>query len=368
MILEQIRSTDGTGTLSYMIVDEHSHVAAVIDPNLEDVQKIASRSDELRVRITHIIDTHTHADHVTGAGELKKIFDSRVIMHENTKHKWKVVDQGDAFGIGDTLRANAKVEIDQYVIDGDSFAVGSLTFKVLFTPGHSDNHITLQLNENIFTGDLLLIGQAGRSDLPGGSAEEQYESLFQKIFPLPDKTRIYPGHDYEDNIFALLGNEKKANPFLQPRTKAEYIEFVKDFFPPIAEEISGRKMSLQCGTTRVMTSSDTLKNVNVNQLEELLNQNPSLCLIDVREPFELMAFGAIPGVRNIPCKKISQRQNELPPRKTTPIVVVCARGSRSAEVSHYLSKQGYTNVMNLEGGTAAWKRSGKRVTRGMSAV
>ncbi len=196
MIINQIRSSDGTGTLSYLITDEVNRVAILIDPNKEDTNRIIQLAKEQKVTITHIIDTHTHADHVSGANEIKQAFQSQIVMHENTKNKWKVVDLGDKFGIGDILRANAAIPIDRYVQEGDTVESGDLKISILFTPGHSDNHITPVLNDNIFTGDLLLLGQAGRSDLPSGNAEEQYDSIFNKILKFPDKTKMYPGHDY----------------------------------------------------------------------------------------------------------------------------------------------------------------------------
>ena len=192
MILKQIRSTDDTGTLSYLIVDEASRNAAIIDPNIEDLQRILDAANEAHARIIHIIDTHTHADHVSAAGELKRLTGAKLAMHENTKNKWKIVDQGDKFGIGDILRKNAAFEVDQFVNDGDEIVVGELTLSVLFTPGHTDNHISILLDDNVFTGDLLLIGQAGRSDLPGGNPREQYDSLFNKIMKLPESTKIRP--------------------------------------------------------------------------------------------------------------------------------------------------------------------------------
>ena len=152
-------------------------------------------------------------------------------MHENTKNKWKVIDEGDKFGIGDILRANANFTIDKYVEDGEELELDSLRFKFLFTPGHTDNHLSVLIEEKIFTGDLLLVGQAGRSDLPGGNAADQYESLYLKVLSLPGNTKIYPGHDYEENEFAYLADEKKSNPFLQQESMQDYMEFVKDFFP-----------------------------------------------------------------------------------------------------------------------------------------
>ncbi|MEW6702776.1 MAG: MBL fold metallo-hydrolase [Bacteroidota bacterium] len=364
MFIKQIRSNDGTGTLSYIIAHEKTKNAVVIDPNVEDFQRILYLADELGVNITHIIDTHTHADHVSAAGELKKHSVVKLIMHENTKNKWKIVDQGDKFGIGDILRANAKFEVDYYVKDNDVVEIGPLRFTILFTPGHTDNHISVLIEDNLFTGDLLLIGQAGRSDLPGGNTEEQYDSLINKILPLPGSIKIWPGHDYEENTFSYLHDEKLTNPFLKQRTKKEYVEFVAGFFPPISEVAESGKMTLQCGTKRVVQNrSEPFENISAMELASMVEKNPDLYLLDVRQPFELIAFGAIPGVVNIPTSEILQRMQELPADKSQPIVSICQSGNRSYEVAHYLKQQGYTNVYNLEGGTSAWLSSSNKFNR-----
>lgn len=369
MKIEQIRSIDGTGTLSYFVADESTSSALIIDPNVEDVEKLSTLVRNSNSRLTHIFDTHTHADHVSGAAELQQLFGAKIVMHENTKNKWKIIDQGDKFGIGDTLRANAKIPIDVYVNDGDAIAAGTMNVKALFTPGHTDNHITMHIGDNLFTGDLLLIGQAGRSDLPGGNAEEQYDSLMNKILPLPDNTKMYPGHDYENNTFALLGNEKKTNPFLARRTKAEYIKFVQDFFPPLAEaSASGGKMTLQCGVQRVAQPTDASKSISPQELNTMLHNNSNLTLLDVREPMELMTTGAIEGVQNISVRLLKNRTNELPLDKSRPIVTVCASGARSMEAAHLLQQLGYSNVMSLVGGTTAWIKNGFPVVRPTAKV
>lgn len=354
MITKQIRSNDGTGTLSYLIIDELNKISVIIDPNLEDLQKIIYLIDESGSDLTYIIDTHTHADHISAAGELKKFYGTKLLMHSKTKDKWKIADQGDSFGIGDILRKNAALEVDVFVNDGDILKTGSLVINVIYTPGHTDNHIALLINKKLFTGDLLLIGQAGRSDLPGGNPAEQYDSLFDKVLPLPEDTEIYPGHDYEDNSFSLLKNEISNNPFLMTRSKNEYIEFVKDFFPPAAETAENGKMTLQCGTKRVINNNVPFKNLNAPELARMLKADPDLYLLDVREPFELLAYGKIPGVVNIPMGQVPSRLNELPDNKNTPVVVICQSGNRSLEISYFLSKNGFSNIYNLEGGTSGW--------------
>jgi sulfur dioxygenase len=353
MMLKQIRSKDETGTLSYIVADEKSGNGIVIDPNIEDLQVLSYTAEEMGINLMYVIDTHTHADHISAAGELKKLYGSELIMHENTKNKWKIVDEGDKFGIGDILRENARFKVNRYVEDGDELILDSLKFKFLFTPGHTDNHISILIKDILFTGDLLLIGQAGRSDLPGGNTAEQFDSLYKKIIPLPGNTRIYPGHDYDDNQFSYLADEIENNPFLQQSSKEDYLEFVKDFFPPISETTANGKATLQCGTKRVIANNEPFKNISPGELARILKKDKSIFLLDVREEFELMAFGKIPGVVNIPIGQIVKRINELP-GKEEKIVVICQSGNRSYEVSHYLAKQGYKNIYNLDSGTSGW--------------
>jgi glyoxylase-like metal-dependent hydrolase (beta-lactamase superfamily II)/rhodanese-related sulfurtransferase len=364
MIVKQIRSTDGTGTLSYMIIDEDNKIAAIIDPNIEDTKDIILMAGEMGVQVSHIIDTHTHADHVSGADELRKFFNAKTYMHERTKYKMDLLKDAAKFGIEGTLNANAKITIDHYLNDNDSFDIGSLKFKVIHTPGHTDNHISVLVDKALFTGDLLLIGQAGRSDLPGGNAEDQYESLYNKVLELPGDTKIYPGHDYEENEFSYLKDERKDNPFLQPRSKEEFVEFVEDFFPPFAETSSdGGKMTLQCGAKRIIHDEAEFKSISAADLFEMIKIKQNLFLLDVREPFELMMTGAVKGVKNIPIGELPGRVTELPEDKSKDIVCICASGNRSYEASHFLVKKGYKKVMNLDGGTYGWLDSGYATER-----
>ncbi|MGB8317361.1 MAG: MBL fold metallo-hydrolase [Ignavibacteriaceae bacterium] len=363
MIFKQVRSTDGTGTLSYLLADENTRESVIIDPNIEDAQKFLYMIDEAGIKLKYIIDTHTHADHISAAGKLKELTGAEVVMHEKTKDKWQIVDQGDKFGIGDILRSNAKIEVDKFINDNDTLNLGSFKLKTLYTPGHTDNHISILCEDKLFTGDLLLIGQAGRSDLPGGDPSDQYDSLFNKILTQPEDTKIYPGQDYENNEYSFLKDEIANNPFLEKRTKDDYILFVKEFFPPVADLENGGKTILQCGTKRVSTVNEKFKNISPHELKELIEINPDIYLMDVREPFELMAFGAIQGVNNLPTSQLYNRFEEIPNDKNKPVVVICQSGNRSSEVSHFLNSKGYQNIYNLAGGTSGWVMSGFEVER-----
>jgi glyoxylase-like metal-dependent hydrolase (beta-lactamase superfamily II)/rhodanese-related sulfurtransferase len=353
MTVKQIRSTDGTGTLSYLLIDEDTKTAAIIDPNREDVSKILYAAKEEGVKITHILDTHTHADHYTGAAGIREVTGAKLYMHEQTKNKPEVIKNAVKFGIEDILNYNANIPVDVYVNDCDIINPGKTEIKVMHTPGHTDNHIAFLTGDALFTGDLLLIGQAGRSDLPGGNTSDQYDSIFYKVLELPGETKIYPGHDYEENEFAYLKDELVNNPFLKQRTKEEYIEFVKDFFPPFADaEGESGKVILQCGTKRIPQAEEGYKSINAKQLYNMINERKDLFLLDVRQPFEL-AMGKVEGVVNIPVSQLPAELSKLP-SKDSAIVCICASGSRSSEAAHFLTGQGYSNVYNLEGGTFSY--------------
>lgn len=361
MILQQIRSADGTGTLTYIIGDEKTRQAAVIDPNQSDVDRIVDVVDSLGLKLTTIIDTHTHADHYTGAQVLKERTGAMLIMHALAGGKWEFVHLGDAFGIGDILRANVKVEIDRFVEGGETISVGDLTVQAIHTPGHTNDHIALLVNGHLFTGDVLLVGQAGRSDLPSGNVEEQYTTLFEKIMKLPESTIIHPGHDYEGNEYTTLAAEKRSNPFLAMRSKAEYKAFVEDFFPPVADAF-GNGVVLQCGTRRVFEEKEEFTNITPKELEAMMTTDNPL-ILDVREPKELALFGAISGVLNIPMGSLVRGKVDLTSLKGRKIVVVCQTGGRSIEAAHYLVSKGLRNVSNLVGGTLGWIIAGKQVSR-----
>lgn len=352
MYFKQIRSKDESGTLSYLIADETTKNGIIIDPNVEDLQTITYLIDEENIKLNYVIDTHTHADHVSAASDLNTLYGSKLVMHSKTIEKVNITTEADSFGIGDIVRANAKNVVDKFVEDNDELIVDSIKIKFLYTPGHTDNHVALLIDDMLFTGDLLLAGQAGRSDLPGGNTEDQYDSIYNKVLRLPDNIKIYPGHDYEETEYVLLGDEKKDNPFLNQPNKKAYVEFVKDFFPPFADSTKEGKVTVQCGTKRVATSKEPFKDINPAVLAKMIKEENDLFLLDVREPFELMAFGKVPGVVNIPIGQITSRINEIP--KDKKVVVICQSGSRSYEVTHYLSKNGYDKLYNLESGTSSW--------------
>ena len=154
---------------------------------------------------------------------------------------------------------------------------------------------------------------------------------------------------------------------MQQRSKEEFLTFVNDFFPPVADNLGSGKIILQCGTKRVLPSTASIfTNISADILEAMILKDPTLTIIDVREPKELVMFGHIPNIQNISSRQIGNRLSELPSDTSKEIVVVCQSGSRSFEVSHFLSKNGYSKVFNLENGMLEWMLNGKKVAKNRS--
>jgi glyoxylase-like metal-dependent hydrolase (beta-lactamase superfamily II) len=189
---------------SYIVADNNSNEAAVIDSsfNAGEIIKILR---EKRFSLKFIVNTHGHSDHTAGNHEIASIFGAKIIAHKLSK-------------------ANFDVAVE----DGDVLTVGNISMRVLHTPGHTADSICLLLdNQKLLTGDTLFVGECGRTDFPGGSSKKMYDSLFNKLLKLDDAVEVYPGHDYGPKSSSTIGEERKLNYTLQPRSVEDFIEFMK---------------------------------------------------------------------------------------------------------------------------------------------
>jgi hydroxyacylglutathione hydrolase len=189
---------------SYIIGDEKTKSAALVDPAWE-VDNLLAQCEELGLKVTRVINTHSHHDHIEGNEAVAKRTGAKVVMHEKSP-----------------------VRKDIAVKDGDAIEVGSLTVKVIHTPGHCPDHICLLVDGKLLTGDTLFVGECGRTDLGGGNSGDLYDSLVKKILPLDDSIEVYPGHDYGNKPSTTIGNERKNNYTLKPRTREEFIKFMAE--------------------------------------------------------------------------------------------------------------------------------------------
>ena len=188
---------------SYVIADDAAREAIVIDSsyNAGEITRIITAEN---LKLKYVISTHSHSDHTAGNQELRSTFDAKIVAHKLS-------------------RINANMT----VADGDIIRIGSITVKVIHTPGHTPDSICLLVNnQKLLTGDTLFVGECGRTDLPGGNSKSMYHSLFHKLLKLSDNVEVYPGHDYGPKPSSTIGEERRSNYTLEPRTLAEFIEFM----------------------------------------------------------------------------------------------------------------------------------------------
>jgi glyoxylase-like metal-dependent hydrolase (beta-lactamase superfamily II) len=205
MIFKQVFDTK-TSTYTYLIASAKGREAVIIDPVLENVDEYIQLLKELDLKLVKVIDTHIHADHVTGASKLKQATNCTTLMGEHTP--------ADA------------VEIK--VKDNELIKIDGLKIKSLYTPGHTSDSYSFLLDNYLFSGDTLLINGTGRTDFQNGNSKDAYNSLFNNILKLPEETLVYPGHDYNGKFSSTIGNEKKFNPRLQVKSVDEYIEIMSN--------------------------------------------------------------------------------------------------------------------------------------------
>jgi len=364
------------GSLTYLIACEKTSLAALIDPteNIEDYLNFLEKNS---LKLTYIIDTHSHADHVSGAGKLVDRVKAMVLMNRHVLEQREISKgKGVDLGIDQILKENGEIKVDRLIQDEEEIGLGNITLKFIHTPGHTLDSMCILIEGRVFTGDTLLIGQCGRTDLPGGSSAELYKSIFSKVLPLGDDLVIYPGHDYKQNINSVLGYEKIHNEFLKPRSEEDFIKFVAKFFPPLKVEGGG---SLHCGIVNPTEQGENktasplmnqmciaVENYFINfpndwntigpeELKKKINAGEELFLLDVREPSEF-AEGHLKDAVNISVRQLVNRVKELPKEQDIPIIVICRSGARAAPATLFLRGYGYSNVKTLEYGMLGWER------------
>jgi hydroxyacylglutathione hydrolase len=188
---------------SYIMADEESKEAAVFDSsyNADELTKIIKQE---KLKLKYVINTHGHSDHTAGNAELVSDFAAKLVAHKQSK-----------------------IPHDISVDDGDVLSVGKISIRIIYTPGHTTDSICLLVdNQKLLTGDTLFVGECGRTDFPGGNAKSMYESLFGKLLKLDDDVEVYPGHDYGSKPFSTIGEQRKTNYVLQPRSLPDFLDFM----------------------------------------------------------------------------------------------------------------------------------------------
>jgi len=337
MLFRQFFDTTSS-TYTYLIANKKGAEACIIDPVLEHIENYLKAIKDLDLKLVKVIDTHVHADHVSGISKLRDKTQCIACM-------------------GKSQNASEIVSIE--VSDNEKFKVGDLELRALFTPGHTDDSYCFLLNNKIFTGDTLLIGGTGRTDFQNGNAEDQYNSLFNVVLKLDDSVLVYPAHDYKGETVTTIGFERKTNPRLQVKSKQEYVDLMSSLNLP-----NPKLMDIVVPKNRKhgvpLEIQMQFNGINVQQLKTMMNQK-KVKLIDVREDFEIQRDGLIEKSIQVPYTQIENFfQNIELSQSTDQFVLYCHSGQRTYLA---LQKLKNSNIYHLAGGILNWLEAGESVRR-----
>src|SRR4249919_2411788 len=282
MIFRQL--FDGTsGTYTYLLASRRGGEALIIDPVLERVERYLQLVRELDLRLVKAVDTHLHADHVTGLGALRDRTHCITVMGEHT--------QADV--------------VSMRVAEGDYVDIEGVRLDVLYTPGHTDDSYSFLLADRVFTGDTLLIRGTGRTDFQNGDPRAQYDSIFNKLMKLPEETLMFPAHDYKGDTVSTIGEEKRYNPRLQVRSVDEYVELMANLKLPNPKMMD---VAVPANMHVGLHQDDLAKQglaLNVREAIDGLGR-PDILLVDLRENSERLKHGTLPGALHAPYPAIGE--------------------------------------------------------------
>jgi glyoxylase-like metal-dependent hydrolase (beta-lactamase superfamily II)/rhodanese-related sulfurtransferase len=336
-----------SGTYSYLLASRAGGEALILDPVLEKVDRYCQLLRELDLKLVKAVDTHLHADHVTGLGELRDRTQCVTIMGEQSK---------------------ADV-VAMRVADGDKVMIEGLGLDVMYTPGHTDDSYSYLMGDRVFTGDTLLIRGTGRTDFQNGSAEAQYQSIFGRLLKLPDETMVFPAHDYKGDTVSTIGEEKRYNPRLQVRSMNEYIELMNNLNlpnPKLMDVVVPANMHVG------LHQDDLAKQgLALSARDAIASLGRSdILLVDLRENGERAKHGTLSGALHAPYPAICESLQpggmlrEVAAATGRRIVFFCAFGERSAMAVAAAKAAGLANTAHIEGGINAWKKAGGPVLTG----
>jgi glyoxylase-like metal-dependent hydrolase (beta-lactamase superfamily II)/rhodanese-related sulfurtransferase len=351
MLFRQLLDPE-TSTFTYLLADEVTREAVLIDPVREQVQRDLQLLHELELKLLYALETHVHADHVTGGGLLREKLDCALVVS----------------GRSGVRTADRSVE------EGEVIGFGRHALEVRETPGHTEGCLSYVCHEQgmAFTGDALLIRGCGRTDFQQGDARRLYASVREKILSLPDATCLYPGHDYKGRLVTTVAEEKRFNPRLgDAKSLEEFVELMGQLslaYPKRMDEALPANMA--SGVTQPQESqpsaleSDawapverTTSGVPVVMPPWLAGQREAVRLVDVREAIEFCGpLGHIEGAELTPLNSLVERAREWD--RERPIVTVCTYGTRSGRAALMLAEEGFAKVASLQGGMIGWGEEG----------
>jgi sulfur dioxygenase len=345
MIFRQLYDSVSS-TYTYLIASRRGGEALIIDPVLEKVDRYLQLVRELDLRLVKAVDTHLHADHITGLGALRDRTQCITVMGEQT--------QADV--------------VSMRVSEGDKLQVEGVALDVIYTPGHTDDSYSYVMGDRVFTGDTLLIRGTGRTDFQNGDARMQYESIFGKLLKLPDETLVYPAHDYKGDTVSTIGEERRYNPRLRVTSIDEYVDLMRNLNLP-----NPKMMDVAVpANMKVGLAQDEIArrgwSVTPAQAFDLIGRS-DVAFVDLRERNEREKVGVISDSLHAPYPNLQDNirpggmLHELASATRKRILFYCAFGERSAMAVQAAQVAGIASACHLHGGIDAWKKAGGELVR-----
>src|SRR6266849_5284095 len=336
-----------SGTYTYLIASRRGGEALIIDPVLEKVDRYIQLVSELDLKLIKAVDTHLHADHITGLGALRDRTHCVTVMGERSK-----VDV-----------------VSMRLAEGDKLTIEDLALDVLYTPGHTDDSYSFLMRDRVFTGDTLLIRGTGRTDFQNGDPRAQYDSIFNRLLRLPDETMIFPAHDYKGETVSTIAEEKAFNPRLQVTSVDQYAELMNNLNLPNPKMMD---VAVPANMHVGLHQDDLAKQGLALSAREGIDSlgRPDILLVDLRENSERAKHGMLPGALHAPYPSIDESLSpggmlrEVAAATGRRIVFFCAFGERSAMAVAAAREAGLANTAHIAGGIDAWKKAGGPVLTG----
>jgi len=345
MIFRQLFDSTSS-TYTYLLASRHGGEALIIDPVLERVDRYIQLLRELDLRLVKAIDTHLHADHITGLEALRERTRCITVMGEQTK--------ADVVSIR--------------VGDGDRVGIEGLSLEALYTPGHTDDSYSYIMADRVFTGDTLLIRGTGRTDFQNGDPRAQYDSLFGRLLKLPDETMVYPAHDYKGDTVSTIGEEKAFNPRLQVKSVDDYVDLMSNLHLPNPKMMDvAVPANMRIGLAQQIVAGKGWA-ISADEAKNLLSLS-EVALIDLREDQERRKHGIIPGSLHVPYQdvegslKADGLLQQLARAAGKRLVFYCAFGERSAMAVQAAQAAGLATSRHIHGGMQAWQQAQGPLTR-----
>ena len=325
-----------SSTYTYLLASRRGGEALIIDPVIEKVDRYIQLLHDLDLRLVKAVDTHLHADHITGLGALRDRTHCITVM-------------------GDRSRVDV---VSMRIADGDRLQIEGMELEALYTPGHTDDSFCFRMEDRVFTGDTLLIRGTGRTDFQNGDARAQYESIFGRLLRLPEETLVYPAHDYKGDTVSTIGEERRCNPRLQAKSVDEYVALMSNLKLPNPKMMD---VAVPANMKVGLHQEEIARRGCAWTAEQALAMvgQPDVVPIDLRERGERERHGVIPGSLHVPYPALEENTapggmlHALATATGRRLLFYCAFGERSAMAVQSAQDAGLSSTCHLQGGIAA---------------